>query len=137
MKAHYSGNQDENVNYCSCVSVDSEAGVWAVTQDMTVSGLSSGYQGVTLWILVKPCLANGWSHCPSGQVLYRDGTGHGKPGLGSAWSPGLGKMRSVAAGPQVMNCVAVGSCSSSYWCLGCLGSQQGRGGVCKDGTDGG
>ena len=23
----------------------------------------------------------------------------------------------------------------SYWCLGCLGSQQGRGGVCKDGTD--
>ena len=54
------------------------------------------------WILVKPCLANGWSHCPSGQVLYRDGTGHGKPGLGSAWSPGLGKMRSVAAGPQVI-----------------------------------
>ena len=40
--------------------------------------------------------------CPSGQVLYRDGTGHGKPGLGSAWSPGLGKMRSVAAGPQVI-----------------------------------
>ena len=28
----------ENVNCCSCVSVDSEAGVWAVTQDMTVSG---------------------------------------------------------------------------------------------------
>ena len=38
MKAHYSSNQDENVNCCSCVSVDSEAGVWAVTQDMTVSG---------------------------------------------------------------------------------------------------
>ena len=45
--------------------------------------------------------------CPSGQVLYRDGTGHGKPGLGSAWSPGLGKMRSVAAGPQVIWCAVL------------------------------
>ena len=38
MKPHYLSNQDENVNCSSCVSVDSEAGVWAVTQDMTVSG---------------------------------------------------------------------------------------------------
>ena len=82
MKAHYSSNQDENVNCSSCVSVDSEAGVWAVTQDMTVSGLSSGYQDVPLWILVKPCLANGWSQCNVPLARSSTETGQGTVSLG-------------------------------------------------------
>ena len=84
--------------------MDSEAGVWAVTQDMTVSGNIIRLSGCPT-VGISEAMFGKWlvtMQCPSGQVLYRDGTGHGKPGLGSAWSPGLGKMRSVAAGPQVI-----------------------------------
>ena len=72
----------------SSISTDETGGAWAVTQDMTVSVLCKKIVGVKIKTTTL-------------QVLYREGTGHGNVGQGSSWSPGLGKMRSIAVGPQV------------------------------------
>ena len=74
----------------SSISTDIIGGAWAVTQDMTVSACPKNIAGDVMTIR-HPCV----------QVLYREGTGHGSVGQGSSWSPGLGKMRSIAVGPQV------------------------------------
>ena len=44
--------------------------------------LSSGYQDVPLWILVKPCLANGWSQCNVPLARSSTETGQGTVSLG-------------------------------------------------------
>ena len=68
------------------MTADTVGGVWSVTPDMSVS------------MILKPWFYN-IVKCI--QVMFRDGTGHGKEGLGSGWVGGLGKMKMISVGPQV------------------------------------
>ena len=70
------------------MTADTVGGVWSVTPDMSVSMILAL---ASYHCYIVTCI----------QVLFRDGTGHGKEGLGSGWVGGLGKMKMISVGPQV------------------------------------
>ena len=72
-----------------------------------------------------------------GPLQRRDGARQAWAGVSLVTRAGQDEECSSGTTGDVLCCHGVIMLMFSYWCLGCLGSQQGRGGVCKDGTDAG